>query len=109
MLVIALLYRFSPDASHEGLRWILPGSLVATGLWLVALARLQLYVANFGSYAGTYGSLAGGIVLLLWLWLTNVAVVFGAQFAAELERTATAVQQAAPTGEPVPARRPAER
>ena len=53
----------------------------------LASAGFSLYVANFGSYANTYGSLAGGIVFLLWLWLTNVAVVFGAQFAAELERT----------------------
>ncbi len=102
VIVIALLYRFSPDASHQGLRWILPGSLVATVLWLVLSAGFSFYVANFGSYAGTYGSLASGIVLLLWLWLTNIAVVFGAQFAAELERTATAVQQQAPPGQPVP-------
>ena len=60
VLVIGLLYRFSPNAQHEGLRWILPGSLVATVLWLVASAGFSLYVANFGSYSGTYGSLAGG-------------------------------------------------
>ncbi len=99
--VIALLYRFSPDARHEGLRWILPGSLVATVLWLLGSVGFSLYVANFGSYSGTYGSLAGGIVLLLWLWLTNVAVVFGAQFAAELERTANAARQPTAPGEPV--------
>jgi membrane protein len=90
VLVIGLLYRFSPNARHAGLRWILPGSLVATVLWVLASAGFSLYVANFGSYSGTYGSLAGAIVLLLWLWLTNVAVIFGAQFAAELERTARA-------------------
>ena len=60
--------------------------MVATLLWLVGSIAFSFYVANFGSYSSTYGSLAGGIVLLLWLWLTNVAVVFGAQFAAELER-----------------------
>ena len=98
MLVIGLLYRFSPNARHEGLRWILPGSVVATVLWLVASAGFSLYVANFGSYSSTYGSLAGGIVLLLWLWLTNVAVVFGAQFAAELERTANAAREPTPPG-----------
>jgi membrane protein len=108
VMIIALLYRFSPDARHEGLRWILPGSVVATVLWLVASAGFSLYVANFGSYSSTYGSLAGGIVLLLWLWLTNVAVVFGAQFAAELERTANAAREAAPPGQPVPID-PAER
>ncbi len=108
VVVIALLYRFSPDARHEGLRWILPGSIVATVLWVVASAGFSLYVTHFGAYATTYGSLAGGIVLLLWLWLTNVAVVFGAQFAAELERTASAVREPAPPGETVPLD-PAER
>lgn len=102
VFVIALLYRYSPNARHEGLRWILPGSLVATALWLLASAGFSFYVSNFGSYASTYGSLAGGVVLLLWLWLTNVAVVFGAQFAAELERTANAARAPAPPGEPVP-------
>jgi membrane protein len=99
--VISLLYRFSPDAAHEGLRWIMPGAIVATVLWLVGSIAFSFYVANFGSYSGTYGSLAGGIVLLLWLWLTNVAVVFGAQFACELERTANAARQPTPPDEPV--------
>ena len=102
VIVIALLYRFSPNARHAGLRWILPGSLVATVLWIVASAGFSLYVANFGSYSSTYGSLAGGIVLLLWLWLTNLAVVFGAQFAAELERTARAADHATPPQEFAP-------
>lgn len=108
VIVIALLYRFSPDARHEGLRWILPGSVVATVLWIVASAGFSLYVSNFGSYSSTYGSLAGGIVLLLWLWLTNVAVVFGAQFAAELERTANAAREPTAPDQPVPID-PAER
>jgi membrane protein len=96
--VIGLLYRFSPNARHEGLRWILPGSLLATVLWLVASAAFSLYVANFGAYADTYGSLAGVIVFLVWLWLTNVAIVFGAQFGAELERTGLAAEHATPPG-----------
>jgi len=108
VIVIALLYRFSPDTGHEGLRWILPGALVATVLWLLASVGFSLYVANFGSYSGTYGSLAGGIVLLLWLWLTNIAVVFGAQFARELERTANAARQPTAPDEPVSIE-PAER
>ena len=100
--MIGLLYRFSPNAAHAGLRWILPGSLLATVLWLVASAGFSFYVANFGSYSGTYGSLAGAIVFLIWLWLTNIAVVFGAQFAAELERTAAAADAATPPGEFAP-------
>jgi membrane protein len=100
--VIGLLYRFSPNARHQGMRWILPGSLLATVLWLVASVGFSLYVANFGSYGNTYGSLAGVIVFLIWLWITNVAVLFGAQFAAELERTAMAVEGATPPGEFAP-------
>jgi membrane protein len=102
VMVIGLLYRFSPNARHEGLRWILPGSLVATVLWIAASAGFSLYVANFGAYSNTYGSLAGGIVLLLWFWLTNVAIVFGAQFAAELERTARAAEHSTPPQEFAP-------
>jgi membrane protein len=100
-LIIGFLYRTAPDASHAGFRWILPGAVVATLLWLLGSIAFSFYVANFGSYSSTYGSLAGGIVLLLWLYLTNVAVVFGAQFAAELERTASAAQVATAPDEPV--------
>jgi membrane protein len=108
VLVIGLLYRLSPNARHAGLRWILPGSLVATVLWIVVSAGFSVYVANFGSYSGTYGSLAGGIVLLVWLWLTNVSIVFGAQFAAELERTGRAAEYATPPDEFAPFVSPAK-
>jgi membrane protein len=90
VLAIALLFRISPDARHEGLRWLLPGSALATVLWLVASAGFSAYVSNFGSYSNTYGSLAGVIVFLIWLWLSNSAILLGAQFAAELERTGAA-------------------
>jgi membrane protein len=89
-VAVALLYRISPDTPHEGLRWLLPGSALATVLWLLASAGFSLYVANFGSYSNTYGSLAGVVIFLIWLWLSNSAILFGAQFAAELERTASA-------------------
>ena len=96
VVVIGLLYRFSPNARHAGLRWILPGSMLATLLWLAASAGFSFYVANFGAYSSIYGSLAGVIVFLIWLWLTNVAILFGAQFAAELERTGRAAEEATP-------------
>jgi membrane protein len=103
VVVFALLYRVSPNARHVGLQWILPGSLLATVLWIIASAGFAAYVANFGSYANTYGGLAGVIVFLIWIWLTNVAVLFGAQFAAELERTAAAAaQEPESTAEAVP-------
>ena len=98
--VIGLLYRFSPDIEHQGLRWVLPASALTTVLWLIASAGFSLYVSNFGSYANTYGSLAGVIVFLVWIWISNIAVVFGAQFGCELQRTAAAVASA-PAGERV--------
>jgi membrane protein len=93
--VIGLLYRFSANIEHQGLRWVLPGSVLATVLWLAGSFAFSVYVANFGSYGNTYGSLAGAIVFLVWLWITNIAVLLGAQFACELERTAAAVAAAA--------------
>src|SRR5918996_866779 len=98
VLVLALLYRVAPNARHMGLRWILPGSLLATLLWIVASAGFSSYVSHFGSYSNTYGGLAGVVVFLIWLWLTNVAGLFGAQFAAELERTGRAAAHATPPG-----------
>ncbi len=70
--------------------------MLATLLWLAASAGFSFYVANFGAYSSIYGSLAGVIVFLIWLWLTNVAILFGAQFAAELERTGRAAEEATP-------------
>jgi membrane protein len=102
VLIIGFLYRVAPDANHEGFGWILPGAVVATLLWLLGSIAFSFYVANFGSYSSTYGSLAGAIVLLLWLYLTNVAVLFGAQFAAEIERTANAAKVPTAPDQPVP-------
>ena len=92
--LIGLLYRFAPDTRHEGVRWILPGAILATVLWLLASAGFSLYVSNFGAYSNTYGSIAGVIVFLIWLWISNLAILLGAQFTAELERTARAAEQA---------------
>jgi membrane protein len=98
VLVLALLYRVAPNARHAGLRWTLPGSLLATVLWIVASAGFSSYVSHFGSYSNTYGGLAGVIVFLIWIWLTNCAVLFGAQFAAELEHTGRAAEHATGPG-----------
>jgi membrane protein len=102
VLIIGFLFRTAPHTRHENFLWILPGAIVATILWLAGSIAFSFYVANFGSFSSTYGSLAGGIVLLLWLYLTNLAVVFGAQFAAELERTASAARVATAADAPVP-------
>jgi membrane protein len=105
--VIGLLYRFAPNVEHQGLRWVLPASALATVLWILLSAGFSLYVSNFASYSSTYGSLAGMIVFLIWLWLSNAAVVFGAQFGCELERTAAAVAVARSADQvaPLPDRR----
>ena len=86
ILMFAILYYASPNVRHPGFRWITPGSALAIVLWIVASAAFAFYVANFGSYNKTYGSLGGVIVFLVWLWISNIAVLLGAEFDAELER-----------------------
>ena len=86
VLLIAVLYHATPNVQQPKMRWISPGGIV--GLVVLALASLAFffYVSNFGSYDRTYGSIGGVIVLLLWLWIVNLALLLGAEFDAELER-----------------------
>ncbi|HZA88917.1 MAG TPA: YihY/virulence factor BrkB family protein [Solirubrobacterales bacterium] len=84
--MIAVLYYASPNARLRGFRWVTPGSVVALLAWLAASAAFAVYVANFGAYDKTYGSLGGVVVLLVWLWISNLALLFGHQLNAELER-----------------------
>jgi membrane protein len=86
MGMLAILYWASPNAKPAGFRWVTPGSVVALLLWLVASAAFAFYVANFGSYNKTYGTLGGVIVFLVWMWITNLAVLIGAELNAETER-----------------------
>ncbi|HEU5111614.1 MAG TPA: YihY/virulence factor BrkB family protein, partial [Micromonosporaceae bacterium] len=85
-LMIAVLYYVSPNARRAGFRWVTPGSILAVILWIAASAGFAFYAANFASYGETYGTIAGVIVFLVWLWITNNAILFGAEFDAELER-----------------------
>jgi len=85
-LMLAVLYYAAPNVRQPGLRWVTPGAVTAVLLWAAASAGFASYVANFGSYNKTYGSLGGVAVFLVWLWISNVAVLFGAQLDAELER-----------------------
>jgi membrane protein len=87
IVILAILYHTSPNVKQPGFRWISPGAVVAVVIWIVASALFGLYVANFGSYDKTYGTFAGVIVFLLWMWLTNLAILFGAELNAELERS----------------------
>ncbi|WFB05714.1 YihY/virulence factor BrkB family protein [Streptomyces sp. LX-29] len=84
-LIIALLYWASPNVKR-GFRWVTPGSVLAVLIWIIASAGFALYVANFGSYNRTYGSLASVIIFLIWLWISNIAILLGLEFDAELER-----------------------
>jgi membrane protein len=86
MLMLAVLYYWAPNVRQRAFRWISPGSVLAVLVWTVATAGFAFYVANFGSYDKTYGSLGGVVVLLVWLWISNVAVLLGAELNAELER-----------------------
>ncbi|MDQ4133871.1 MAG: YihY/virulence factor BrkB family protein [Actinomycetota bacterium] len=86
-LMFAILYWAAPNVKHPGFRWLSPGGILAVVIWLVASGAFALYVANFGSYNKTYGTLAGVIIFLVWLWISNIAVLLGAEFNAELERS----------------------
>jgi membrane protein len=88
VLMLAILYYASPNVKQRGFKWVTPGSLVALVGWIVASAGFAFYVANFGSYNKTYGALAGVVVLLVWFWITNLAILFGHQLNAERERSA---------------------
>lgn len=83
-LVLAVLYWGAPNVRH-GFRWITPGALLAVLIWILASAAFAVYVANFASYNKTYGSLAGVIVFLVWLWISNLAVLLGLEFDTERE------------------------
>ena len=83
---MATLYYTSPNVKKPKFRWISVGAAIAILTWIAASLLFGVYVANFGSYNKTFGALAGVIVFLLWVWLTNVALLFGAEIDAELER-----------------------
>lgn len=86
VVIVAILYYATPNVEQPKFRWISIGAVVAIVVWIVASLAFGFYVANFSSYNKTYGSLAGVIVFLLWLWITNLALLFGAELDAETER-----------------------
>lgn len=83
--LLAILFWASPNAKQGGIKWVSPGGLIAVLIWLVVSALFAVYVTNFSSYANTYGSLAGVIIFLVWLWLTNISILLGAEVNAELD------------------------
>jgi membrane protein len=91
MLVIVMgmfagLYYIAPNVRQPRFRWITPGGIVAVMIWVVASAGFGIYIAHFASYSKTYGTLGSVITFLVWLWLSNIAVLFGAELDSELER-----------------------
>ena len=86
LTIVGILYYTAPDVSHRSFRWLTPGAVVAIVTWLIASAAFAFYVANFGSYDKTYGTLGGVVVLLVWLWITNLALLFGHELNAQRER-----------------------
>ena len=79
LLALAVLYRFGPSPHGARWRWITPGSAMATTLWIIGSAALSYYLANFGNYDATYGSLGAAIGLMMWMWMTSVVILLGAQ------------------------------
>lgn len=86
MGMFAVLYYVAPNVKQPHFRWVSPGGILAVLLWVVASAGFALYVSQFGSYNKTYGSLGGVIVFLTWLWISNIALLLGAELNAEVER-----------------------
>jgi membrane protein len=87
LTIFGVLYYATPNVKLRGFKWVTPGSIVALVVWIVASAAFAFYVANFGAYDKTYGTLGGAVVLLIWLWITNLAILFGHELNAERERS----------------------
>lgn len=85
--MLAFLYWAAPNVKQPGFKFVSPGGIVALVIFIVASLLFSLYVANFASYNKTYGSLGGVVAFLVWLWITNIAILFGAEFNAELQRS----------------------
>jgi membrane protein len=86
MGMVAGLYYIAPNVRQPRFRWVSPGGIVAVVAWILASAGFGLYVSNFGSYGKTYGALGSVITLLVWMWISNLALLFGAELDSELER-----------------------
>ncbi|MER5831387.1 YihY/virulence factor BrkB family protein [Streptomyces sp. NPDC002130] len=99
-VMIAILYGASPNAKVKGFRWVTPGSFLALLIWMIASAGFAFYVANFASYNKTYGTMAGVIVFLVWLWITNLAILLGLEFDAESVRQRAIAGGHPPEAEP---------
>jgi len=103
ILIYAIVYAFAPDIKPRRFRWLSPGAVVGVVLWLIASGLFFFYVSNFSSYGATYGAFASAVVLLLWLYITNLCLLLGGELNAELERSERAARGAPPPPTPPPA------
>ena len=99
-LMFAILYWASPNAKTGGFRWVSPGGIFAVVLWMVASGAFAFYLANFANYNKTYGTLGGVIAFLVWLWISNIVILLGAELDAELERGRAIAAGHDPSDEP---------
>jgi membrane protein len=98
VLVFALIYYVTPDVEQRGFRWVTPGAFAGVVIWLGASLGFSAYISNIADVGALFGAFAGAIVLVGWLWLTNVALLFGAELDAEIERERQ-LREGVPEGE----------
>jgi membrane protein len=108
MLIYAIVYYASPNVEVRHFRWITPGAVFGVVLWIVASALFFVYVSNFSSYSATYGAFAGAVILLVWLWVTNLALLFGAELNAVVDLRRAKYLPESYDGPVLPAKEPAE-
>jgi membrane protein len=108
MTLYAIVYYASPNVEVRHFRWITPGAVVGVLLWIVVSALFFVYVSNFSSYSATYGAFAGAVILLVWLWVTNLALLFGAELNAVVDLRRAKYLPESYDGPVLPAKEPAE-
>ena len=108
MLVYAVVYYAAPNVEVRSFRYITPGAVFGVVTWIVASALFFVYVSNFSSYEATYGAFAGAVILLVWLWLTNLVLLFGAELNAVIDLRRSPHLSLSYDGPPLPAREPAD-
>jgi membrane protein len=102
LVAYALIYAYAPDLEPRRLRWLTPGAVTGVAIWIIASMGFSIYIRNFSSYGAAYGAAGAVIVLLLWLWLSSCAFLFGAELNAELERGESAGRAGPPVPMPPP-------
>jgi len=108
MLVYAVVYFAAPNVEVRRFRWITPGAVFGVVTWILASGLFFVYVSNFSSYSATYGAFAAAVILLVWLWLTNVVLLFGAELNAAIDVRRSPDLPPGYEGPPLPAKEPAE-